>query len=177
MYYKRFEIDDLDYEKIKCDEIDYADLRISDFDYYDINEIINILNNKIYIFNNDVKYKEIKEQYKMYKYIYKENNNPVGLIYGWIKDDYLYIDLVFVDKKKRNSGVACFMFNNLLKELEKQKQVKLIYTELIQQHERFMLKGILQKLGFIPVVYYLVFKNRLIMYKEINKELESDFNE
>lgn len=117
-------------------------------------------------------YKNNKDFKVIFHYHYVDNK-PVGVVYGWSKNKYLYIDIVFVDERYRKKGIATQMLNDVIKKA-KGKNIDLIIIELIECYKKYMLKGIVEKLGFVDNMIYLIFEGRLIYYKNIKIEREEN---
>ena len=73
------------------------------------------------------------KDYDIYTYYHYDNDNIVGVVYGWFYDRCLYIDIVFVSAEYRGKGIATSMLKRVIQEI-KSKDIDNIIVELSLIH-------------------------------------------
>ena len=105
------------------------------------------------------------KEYDIYTYYHYDNDNIVGVVYGWLRNNYLFIDIVFVKSEYRGKGIATSMLENVMQEI-RYKNIDSIIIELVQYKGKYLLTNILARLGFSLSPYYYL-QNRHIFFKPL----------
>ena len=107
------------------------------------------------------------KEYNIYTYYHYNNDNIVGVVYGWFMNNDLFIDIVFVKSEYRGKGIATSMLENVIQEI-RHKVIDNIIIELVQYKGKYLLANILARLGFsLSFSYYL--QNRYIYCKSLKE--------
>ena len=107
------------------------------------------------------------KEYNIYTYYHYNNDNIVGVVYGWFMNNDLFIDIVFVKSEYRGKGIATSMLENVIQEI-RHKAIDNIIIELVQYKGKYLLANILARLGFsLSLSYYL--QNRYIYCKSLKE--------
>ena len=107
------------------------------------------------------------KEYNIYTYYHYNNDNIVGVVYGWFMNNDLFIDIVFVKSEYRGKGIATSMLENIIQEI-RHKAIDNIIIELVQYKGKYLLANILARLGFsLSLSYYL--QNRYIYCKSLKE--------
>lgn len=114
-------------------------------------------------------YKNYGKEYNLYSYYHYHKNKIVGVVYGWYMKDYLFIDIVYVKEEYRKKGFATCMLEDVIKEMKENKKVDVIGIELVKYNGKYLLADVLGRLGFLCIIYQLIFKGRCIYYLEIER--------
>ena len=61
------------------------------------------------------------------------------------------------------------MLENVIKEMKENKKVDVIGIELVKYNGKYLLADVLGRLGFLCIIYQLIFKGRCIYYLEIER--------
>lgn len=107
------------------------------------------------------------KEYNIYTYYHYNNDNIVGVVYGWFMNNDLFIDIVFVKSEYRGKGIATSMLENVIQEI-RHKAIDNIIIELVQYKGKYLLANILARFGFsLSLSYYL--QNRYIYCKSLKE--------
>ena len=107
------------------------------------------------------------KEYNIYTYYHYNNDNIVGVVYGWFMNNDLFIDIVFIKSEYRGKGIATSMLENVIQEI-RHKVIDNIIIELVQYKGKYLLANILARLGFsLSLSYYL--QNRYIYCKSLKE--------
>lgn len=94
------------------------------------------------IIKKSINKKNIDES-EVIQYIVKDNDNIVGGIYGFLKDDYAEIDMLWIHKDYRNKKLA----TNLMSKFE-QKSIEKGISQFILGTGEFQARNFYEKLGY-----------------------------
>lgn len=116
------------------------------------------------VYKNYSNYKD----YKLFSHYHYINNKQVGVVYGWFKENYLNIDIIYVCDEYRKQGIALQMIKAVINKIHNKKDIDYIIIELVKYHNKYLLFNTLINLNFKLSLNY-VFNNRCIFYKNLTE--------
>ena len=74
------------------------------------------------VYKNYSNYKD----YKLFSHYHYINNKQVGVVYGWFKENYLNIDIIYVRNEYRKQGIALQMVKEVIKKARDKENIDYI---------------------------------------------------
>lgn len=116
------------------------------------------------VYKNYSNYKD----YKLFSHYHYINNKQVGVVYGWFKENYLNIDIIYVRNEYRKQGIALQMVKEVIKKARDKENIDYIIIELVKYYGKYLLFNTLLNLNF-KLCLNCLFNNRCIFYKNLTE--------
>lgn len=111
------------------------------------------------------KYYSNYKDYKLFTYYHYIGNKEVGVVYGWFKENYLNIDIVYVKEEYRKQKIALDMLKRVISKIKDKGNIDYIVIELIKYNGKYLLFNDLISLDFTLHLEYMITYNKCIFYK------------